>query len=291
MNMRERSPRDSMRSPDTASARPYMGELSSSAPPAPVRMLSTSVSGCRSELPPPTSKTPDVLRPMTGISSPVEGILRLSIAASAADRTFGANAATAAPAPIALQNSRRDWRCMRMRHSLAGSAAPASPQSERRATDEQRQDIDQTPATATSTAGGGRWHYRRVIVADRDSELRAAIGHRAAREVAQLDGELLVALLRRIVDEGNCDDLVEIITRTPGQGTAAGDVVRAGSGAGIAREVIDADGSLRSAATAHQWIPRRALDRRDPAANETDAARVGVEDPRVVTEHEQDRKS
>jgi len=66
-------------SPVTASARPYIGELSIIRPPASKSSRSTSRSGRRAASPAPASKARHVPSPMTGIASPVEGIGRINI--------------------------------------------------------------------------------------------------------------------------------------------------------------------------------------------------------------------
>src|SRR5687768_8867539 len=63
-------------SPRTCSARPYMGEESTTRPPSLAKSASTSSSGCRSAAPGPTSNTCHVPRPTTGSFSPDDGMAR-----------------------------------------------------------------------------------------------------------------------------------------------------------------------------------------------------------------------
>ncbi len=78
-----------MRSPSTPSAVEYIGEVSMSFAPAAKNASSTSFNGARADAELPTSNGPDVPRPSTGISSPLEGIRRVM---------SGADAPLAAPA-------------------------------------------------------------------------------------------------------------------------------------------------------------------------------------------------
>src|SRR5688500_7248675 len=86
------------RSPSTASAVEYIGEVSISVAPAAKNAPRTSRSGVRAAASVPTSKGPEVPRPTAGSASPVEGILRSSILAApsslAADEVTPAIAAT-----------------------------------------------------------------------------------------------------------------------------------------------------------------------------------------------------
>ena len=64
----------------TASAFPYIGELSINNPPLSNNVRSTFLSGSRSEADVPTSKVCQVPHPTTGSSSPVDGTGRFSMA-------------------------------------------------------------------------------------------------------------------------------------------------------------------------------------------------------------------
>ena len=64
----------------TASAFPYIGELSINDPPLSNNVRSTSLSGSRSEADAPTSKVCQVPHPTAGSSSPVDGTVRFSMA-------------------------------------------------------------------------------------------------------------------------------------------------------------------------------------------------------------------
>ena len=69
-----------VRSPMTLSARPYIGEVSTTLPPSWTKRFSTSLSGSRSLGESPTSKVREVPRPTAGIFSPEEGMERIRIA-------------------------------------------------------------------------------------------------------------------------------------------------------------------------------------------------------------------
>src|SRR5690349_21244674 len=77
MKSLSRKPSSAMRSPATDSAAPYMGEESTTLPPAFENAASTSRNGARSAAPAPTLNTCQVPRPTAGSSSPEEGILRV----------------------------------------------------------------------------------------------------------------------------------------------------------------------------------------------------------------------
>ena len=92
-----RVPAAASRSPTTASAAPYIGEVSITEPPASNRTLSTSASGARSSGRRPTSKVRQVPQPTMGSISPEEGILRWCMRVPVCARVPPA-ASTVAPA-------------------------------------------------------------------------------------------------------------------------------------------------------------------------------------------------
>src|SRR5690606_27844124 len=73
-------PRPLTRSPTTCSERPYIGEESTTEPPASTSRPSTSPSSARSAAFGPTSKVCHVPTPTTGSRSPLDGIGRVSSA-------------------------------------------------------------------------------------------------------------------------------------------------------------------------------------------------------------------
>ena len=94
------------RSPSTASAVEYIGEVSRTVAPAAKNAPSTTDNGARAPASGPTSKGPDVPRPMTGRASPLDGMRRVSSAPAATpppaaveDGTPGASSTAAVAAP------------------------------------------------------------------------------------------------------------------------------------------------------------------------------------------------
>src|SRR5215472_3496778 len=77
-----RLPISASRSPVTASARPYIGDVSMMRPPSSSSCCSTPRNGRLPVSPEPTSKARQVPSPITGIASPVDGIGRVIIAAA-----------------------------------------------------------------------------------------------------------------------------------------------------------------------------------------------------------------
>src|SRR5262249_26372732 len=77
-----RMPISASRSPVTASARPYIGDVSMMRPPSSSSRCSTPRNGRLSVSPEPTSKARQVPSPITGIASPDDGIGRVIIAAA-----------------------------------------------------------------------------------------------------------------------------------------------------------------------------------------------------------------
>src|ERR1700720_89489 len=104
---RGRNPGSATRSPVTASARPYIGEVSIIRPPASTSCRSTALSGARAPSSAPTSKTCEVPSPMTGIASPEDGIGRVIIGPAAMAFILASSGTIAAPANP-RKRSRRD---------------------------------------------------------------------------------------------------------------------------------------------------------------------------------------
>ena len=101
------------RSPSTASAVEYIGDVSMTVAPDAKNACNTSRSGARAESSMPTSNGPDVPSPITGNASPLDGILRviMSLPSSSRCPPICALAIVACAAAVivaaAARNSRR----------------------------------------------------------------------------------------------------------------------------------------------------------------------------------------
>src|SRR5688572_22924133 len=95
------------RSPSTSSERPYIGEVSITAPPAWVKSRSTSRSGSRSAASPPTSNVFDEPMPMTGTVSSVRGMRRVTMRELSADHAACGRCPATAPAATRPMTSLR----------------------------------------------------------------------------------------------------------------------------------------------------------------------------------------
>src|SRR5262249_39477228 len=94
-----RAANSASRSPVTASARPYIGQLSMIRPPPSRKRRNTSRSGLRAASSVPTSKARHVPSPMTGRASPVDGIGRVSTPDRSPSQRLDAPSPGAPPAP------------------------------------------------------------------------------------------------------------------------------------------------------------------------------------------------